>query len=70
MDTTNSTACVITLWFLDVVYWKSESTLTVGRKKEIKIKIMTQIKSKMIKKNGANQAYHFDNHENQIDFSL
>jgi hypothetical protein len=30
MDTTNSTACVITLWFLDVVYWKGESTLTVG----------------------------------------
>jgi hypothetical protein len=30
IDTTNSTACVITLWFLDVVYWNSESTLTVG----------------------------------------
>jgi hypothetical protein len=30
MDTTKSTACVITLWFLDVVYWNNESTLTVG----------------------------------------
>lgn len=30
IETTKSTACEITLWFREVVYWKSVSRLAVG----------------------------------------